>query len=139
MWPAPGRKTVIGILLLSAVALAGCDKEVKLSFVNTTSQSRDLQLTVPGHGTSYLGVLGPTGGRITHKLKINEDYLPATCSWEAGGRSGSFTINTESKSKLLIAIDPTGNIGPIDKGTTVHKADKIEVEEVVIEQDTVVE
>ncbi|MHC4294080.1 MAG: hypothetical protein ACYSTL_00675 [Planctomycetota bacterium] len=133
------RSVFVAVLPLIAIILIGCDKEVKLTFINTTSASRDLELTVPGEGIEYLGVLGATGGRVTYKLKIDEDYLPVTCTWEAGNRSDQFTITKESKDKMLIAIDPTGNIGPIDKRTDVRKAEEKEVKELIIEQHEVVE
>ena len=136
-----GSKSGVLMILTGLVVLAslGCNKEVKLTFVNTTSVSRHLRLTVPGEGTEYIGVVGATGGKLTHKLKINNDYLPATCSWAVGGRSGQFTITKDSEDKMMIAIDPTGNIGPIDAATEVHKSEEVEVKELIVEQQEVVE
>ena len=139
MFATCGRKILFGTLLAVAVASAGCEKEVKVTFLNTTSHSRDLELVAPGHGTILLGTIGATGGQVTYKLKIDEDYLPATCTYQAGDRSGSFTITKESEGKMRIIFDPTGDIGPIDTKTEVHKTDKIEVQEVIVEQETVVE
>ena len=122
-----------------AVFPIGFRKQVKLSFINTTSQSRELELTVPGSGTMYLGKIGATGGRVTHKLKIDEDYLPARCSWRAGDRADEFVITKESKSDLRIIIDPTGNIGPIDKRTSIEKKESIQVDDIIIREEMVVE
>jgi len=134
-----GRTALSAALLLVAIAAAGCDKEVKLTFLNTTAQSRDVELTAPGHGTMLLGPVAPTGGKLTYELKIDRDYLPAICSWEAGDRSGRFTITKQSKEKQRIIIDPTGNIGPIDKNVEVQKDEQLEATDVIIESDTVVE
>ena len=138
MCASSGRRTTVAALLLAIALLAGCDKEVKLTFINTTAETRDLYLTAPSHGTRYLGVLPATGGKLKYKLKIDEDLLPATCSWEAGNRSDSFTVNKESEGKMTIAIDPTGNI-TIDKKTTVHRTDDVTVEDIIVEQKEVVE
>jgi len=133
------NKLLALVLATSAIAIVGCDKEVKLSFINTTSQTRDVRLTAPGQGMAFLGPLPGTGGRLTHKLKIDEDYLPARCSWQAGDRSDEFVITKDSKDKLSIIIDPTGNIGPIDKRTTVDKVDDINIEDIIVDQQMVVE
>jgi hypothetical protein len=127
------------LFALAGVFLVGCQKEVKLSFINTTSQSRELELSAPGHGTMYLGRIGATGGRITHKLKIDEDYLPARCSWRAGDRADAFVINKESRSDLRIMIDPTGNIGPIDNRTSIEKKERTQADNIIIRQEMVVE
>jgi len=127
------------LLAFTGVLVVGCQKKVKLSFINTTSQSRELELTVPGQGTTYLGTIAPTGGRITHKLKIDEDYLPARCSWRAGDRTDGFVVTKESESALRIIVDPTGNIGPIDKRTSIEKKENVEAKDIIIEQEMVVE
>ena len=136
-----GSKSKVLMILAGLLVLAslGCDKEVKLTFVNTTSVDRHLRLTVPGEGTDYIGVVSATGGKLTHKLKIDDDYLPATCSWTGGDRNGQFTVTEDSKGKMMIAIDPTGNIGPIDAAAEVHKTEEGEVKELIVEQQEVVE
>lgn len=118
--------------------LAGCDKKVELTFTNTTSRSLDVNLSIPEEGTTFLGTVG-SGGKLKHKLKIEDDDLPANCMWQAGPYGGNFTVNKETPKKLWIDIKPTGVAGPRDEKTTVDEKYQTEVKEVIIEQDTVVE
>ena len=132
------RWTCIGTLALAGLLLAGCEKEVKLTFFNGTNEGRDLILSGPGDGTGHLGSL-PAMGKLTTKIRVDEDWLPATYQWEAGDTAGSFTMTKETPGKLMIAIERGGSIGPIDKNTEVHKAEDIKVKDVIVDQDTVVE
>jgi len=123
---------------LAVIALSGCEKKVKLTFFNGTNQQRDVFLAGPGDGTGILGAVGPMG-KLATKIKVDEDILPANYNWEAGDKSGTFTITKDSPGKLMIAIERGGAIGPIDENTEVKKAEKIEAKDVIIDQDTVVE
>ncbi len=130
-------KIVMLGVLVCLVVLAGCEKKVQLTFVNTTDQPVNLQLSSPDMGTEMLGTLPPTGGKLKHDLKIAEDELPATCTWRAGELSGQFTVNKKSPDKLWVDIAPEG--GRVrDKKTSVSESHKSEQKRVV-GQDTVVE
>jgi len=134
------RGACAGALVLAVAALAGCDKEVKLTFFNGTDQQRDVFLAGPGDpsGTGILGTVGPIS-KLRTKIKVDKGFLPANYNWEAGDKSGSFTITKDSPGELMIAIEPGGVVGPIDKNTEIKKSKKIEAEDVIIDQDTVVE
>jgi hypothetical protein len=134
----PRSKTLICVLIFGG-AIVGCDKKVKLTFVNTTSQTLGIDLTAPGEGTRYLGVVGPVGGKLTHNLKIDKELLPATCSWRAGGQSDQFTVTKETKKKLYLYIEPTGHVGPVDEHTEIEKTREVEIERIPIYQEEVIE
>ena len=127
-----------GLICLVSIALIGCDKEVNLTFFNGTHESRDLVLFGPGEGTGYLGSVGAMS-KVKTKIKVDEGFLPATYSWEAGQTEGEFTITKESPGKLMIAIERGGSVGPIDEKTEVQKDEHLEAKDVIVEQETVVE
>ena len=129
---------VVGMLILAGAAV-GCEKTVEMTFVNVTSQSLRVELTAPGHGMRQVGVVGPTGGSLTYKLKFDEDFLPATCAWRAGSQSAEFTVTDKTDSKSVIYIKRGGYIGPVRKGTEVQIEQEIEVQEVPVRQEEVVE
>ncbi len=126
------------LVCLGLALLVGCDKEYKLTFFNSTDQSRDVILAGPGDGTGYLGSVGPMS-KLKTKIKVDEDWLPATYHWEADDIEDSFTLDDDSKSPLMIVIEPGGALGPIDENTEIQKSEKLEAEDMIIEQDTVVE
>ncbi|HOF17691.1 MAG TPA: hypothetical protein PK082_02185 [Phycisphaerae bacterium] len=123
-------------LALSA-ALFGCDKKVKLTFVNHTSQSLEVQLSGPGRPGTFVGMVGPTGGKLRHELKIKKDSLPATYQWSAGDLDGRFTITKETDKQMWLDIKSGGGLR--DKHTEVQEEKKIEVKELPVEQYEVVE
>ena len=131
-------KGLVLVVCLTLVALAGCDKEVKLTFFNGTSQNRDVILIGPGDGTGYLGSVGSMS-KLKTRIKVDEDFLPADYEWEAGEMEGKFTITKDSSGKLMIVLDRSGSTGPIDKRTEIQKTEVIKLQDVVIDQGTIVE
>ena len=133
-------RVVATVAMVSAAALlGGCKQEFKLTFVNTTSQTLNVELSVPSQGVYDLGYAGAGGGRLTHKLKIEKDELPATCYWRAGSQSSAFTLSEDMDKQQTIYIEPGGHTGPIDKNTEVQKETHIEIEGIELEPQEVVE
>jgi len=130
---------VLGIGLLLTAVLVGCDKKVQLTFVNTTSNSLDVELTVPTEGVRDVGVAGPMGGKVRYDLKVNKDDLPVTCSWRAGGQGDTFTIDEGTKKELFVYIRANGSIGPVDKNAEIKEHRQIEIKDMPIRQEEVVE
>ncbi len=127
-----GRLIAIASLLTAILVLPGCAKEVELTFMNGTSQVRDVYLTAPPHGTMYLGVLPAKGGTLLYELEIDQDLLPANCYWEAGNRRGSFTVSEESADKMTITIDPAENV-TTDGKVRVEKVDRAKADGITVE------
>jgi hypothetical protein len=129
-----------GMLLgagLCAILLAGCDKKYNLTFVNATSQSREIELRTP-YGEEDLGVANPAG-KVHRTLKFKKDELPARCAWRAGDLKGEFTITDDMKKDIIIPIDALGPVGPIDKNTELHRKKQVEVKDRPVRQEEVVE
>ena len=105
----------IGVLLCASW-LAGCDKDVELTFVNLTGESLDVHLTGSGAGREYLGVVAPMG-RLRHKLEIDKDDLPTTCTWSAGPHRGRFPVTKDTQEELRIEISPLGEVRLRDGST----------------------
>ena len=132
------RTVCAAAVCLGAACLAGCDKKVSLTFVNLTSESLDVRLNSPAFGPERVGVV-PAAGKLTHKLKFQQDDLPATCAWSAGQYHDQFTVNKKTPDQLWIDIRPMGGPRVRDKHTTVNEKTKVETGPVIIHQDTVVE
>ena len=124
--------------LLLAGAAAGCSKEVKVTFINTTQQTLPLQVTTPDEGSLRLGELGPMA-KIRHKFTFDPDFLPSTIRWRAGQYYGQIPVTRETDDKLYQYIDPTGPIGPIDSDTQVDRTRRVETPDMIVEQYEVVE
>jgi len=132
------RRLSVGMVLAALFVAAGCDKEVKMTFFNNSDRNRELLLSGPGDGTGFLGTV-PAMSKAKTRIKVDEDFLPATYRWDAGDEEGSFTVSKETPGELMIVIEQDGSIGPIDKNTEVHQDSHIEIEDMMIEQDTVIE
>jgi hypothetical protein len=129
------RTTALLGLLVAVGLLAGCTKDVELTFVNITDRSMDVQLTTPNEGTEDVGMVPPLGGKLKTKIKIPNDELPANCAWQAGEFNGQFTVNKKTPDKLWIDIAP-GRVR--DKKTAVEEKHEEQRQERV-EQKTIVE
>lgn len=90
------------LLGLLTVGLAGC-KQTQANFVNTTNEAVDLQVHGPGLNVGYLGSIPPHGELATH-IKVSPIWLPNTYTWTAGEHSGAFTITSDSRPTMTIAI-----------------------------------
>jgi len=126
-------------VMLCALCLIGCDKEVKLTFVNLTPEALRVNLLVPGEGARRLGVVGADGGKLRHKLKLDKDLLPVTCRYRAGRHAGSFTVTRRSEKKLWIDIRPLGPPRVRDRHTVVEDKTRIEIRDVPVRREEVVE
>lgn len=122
-----------------AIAVAGCDKEVRITWTNTTSQLRTVELAGPGVGATYVGNLPPDGGKLRYSLEVEDDLLPADYQWKAGDRSGRFTVTEDSPEGLWIDVAPDGGSGPRGEDTEITEQRRIEIREVPLDQQEVVE
>jgi hypothetical protein len=107
---------LIALALLSgAICAGGCTKTVKLTVMNHTDISRQVQLTVPD-GTTTLGSVGPNSA-LSSSMKIKTDDLPASCNLSAGtGASQSFTVTDDSPSAWWFHVTKDGKlVGPYGK------------------------
>ena len=135
---AAGRIGLV-CLCLSVLALVGCDKTVMLTWTNVTAQARDVELASPAAPRGVVGTVPGDGGKLRHKLTLDEEDLPATVVWSAGDQSGQFTINKNTPDKLWIDIKPGGPGAPRDEKTKVKAERNVEIKNVPVHQDTVVE
>ena len=124
-------------LVLAAVAVVGCDKKIKLTFVNDTPQPREVQFTTP-EGTVPLGVIPPSG-KMSEEVKFSQDDLPATCTYTAGDISGQFSIGKKSPNPTIIYVDKSRDVGPVGKDTKMKTTKGKEVKDKVVQQGPVVE
>ena len=121
-----------GVILPALLLLAvGCDKKVKLTFFNRSSQSLDLKVMPPGKGAVDMGTLIANGGMLKYEVKVDEDDLPATCSWKAGHHSGRIQITKDSPKVIPIEIR-TG--GPSDKRDEIKTETHIEIKDTLIDE-----
>ncbi len=109
---------VVGVLV-AAACLSGCGKEVRLTFINLTNESRDVHVTSPGADRQYLGVIPPLG-KIRHTLRIEKKYLPATCRWTAGAHAESFRVTRQSDRRLWIGIRSPASAPPGGQGAVEY-------------------
>jgi hypothetical protein len=128
------KKFIATSVILSALLLlaAGCDKKVKLTFINTSSQSLDLEVVPPGKGPVDLGTLIADGGMRRYEVKVDEDDLPAICSWRAGHHAGQVRISEDSPKTILVEIR-TG--GPADKRDVIKKKIHIDIKDTLIDEE----
>ena len=89
----------------------------------------------PGDHPGRIGVV-PSMGLATVKVKVDQDFLPVTYSWDAGDKSGSFRVTKETPDQLWVDID-TGQVR--DEHTEIRKQRQIEVKDQPIIQHEVVE
>lgn len=121
-----------GVILPALLLLAaGCDKKVKLTFINTSSQSLDLKLIPPGKTSVDLGTLIANGGTRKYQVKVDEDDLPADCFWRAGHHAGKVRISKDSPKTILVEIR-TG--GPADKRDVIKTETHIEIKDKLIDE-----
>jgi len=134
----PKRMLLAFMAVVAAISL-GCDKKVKLTFVNHTRTSRDVRLAGPGVGRTLVGIIAADGGKLPYgTLKVKKDRLPATYRWRADDLSGQFTIRKDTPKKVWVDIKRHPG-GLRDKHTEVKEKKHIEIKDVPIYEDTVVE
>ena len=126
-----------GVILPALLLAVGCDKKVKLTFLNRSSESLDLKVIPPGKGSVDMGTLMANGGVLNYQVKVDQDDLPATCFWKAGHHSGKVQIVKASPKVVLVEIRVGG---PADKRDVIKKKIRVEIEDTLIdEKGTVVE
>jgi hypothetical protein len=111
------RSAAAAVGLLSGLCLCGCDKEVKLTFLNLSEDTLDVHVTSPDKGRQYLGVLPPMG-KLRHRLAIDEKGLPAACLWTAGPYVQQFSVTRETAGLMFIDIRPPAPPPIPAKGTS---------------------
>ena len=127
----------MGVILPVLLLAAGCDKKVKLTFLNRSSESLDLKVITPGEGSVDMGTLIANGGVLKYEVEIDKDDLPTTCFWKAGHHSGKVQIVEASPKVILVEIRAGG---PADKRDVIKKKTHIDVKDTLIdEKGTVVE
>ena len=121
----------MGVIVPALLLAVGCDKKVKLTFLNRSSESLDLKVIPPGKGSVDLGTLVANGGLLKYQVKVDEDDLPATCFWKAGHHSGKVQIVKESPKVVLVEIRPGG---PADKRDVIKKKTHIDIEDKLVDE-----
>jgi hypothetical protein len=90
---------LVGLIALTA---AGC-KQTQTTMVNTTAEALEVQIHGPGLNVGYVGTVPPQG-ELTTLIKVSPVWLPHTYSWTAGKHSGEFTITSDSRTMITVAI-----------------------------------
>ena len=129
------KQVILAGVLMIVAMVAGCKKEYELTFVNHKTQAVQVDLSTP-EGPQSLGTLAPYASR-TATLKIDEDELPAVCTYTAGDEKKDFTLTKSMRTDQWIHIGT--DQGPIDKNVKVNRKRENEVKNVPIQQGTVVE
>jgi hypothetical protein len=115
----------MGLLLATATA-AGCSKTFELTFTNVSMHTRDIVIRSP-EGPEHIGMLNPGGAQLKHKLTIENDDLPATCTVQAGNLVKTFQLTKEMKNEQWFYIEEKEIVGPLDEHTKVTKSSKEDI------------
>jgi hypothetical protein len=131
----------LAVLALAACAMAavGCDKEMKVTFVNVSDQSLPVELKVANSPSWPIGTVPADGGKLRHKFTVDGDDMPATCVYSAGGKTGSFMVTKNSPSELWVDIGLKGETRVRDSKMEVNEKREVEVKKVKVHQGEVVE
>ena len=112
------RKALLVIVALCGLAATGCQKKVRITFVNHTDETLPVSITTPNDGTINVGSVGGNSNSIPYTVRIPTDDLPALCSAKVGLIGGkSFTISEDTKDKLWFDYTDKGLAGPRDEDT----------------------
>lgn len=131
--------TLLVAAVLCAVAAAGCQKKLDLTFVNHTGSVLPVKVTTPDAGTMQAGSVGPSGSRLRYSVRIRTEDLPATCTCTVGVASKTFTVTEDTKQKLWFHYTEKGLAGPMDKDTPFVDVTKERDIKVVVPGGTVIE
>lgn len=129
----------VGILVCGAAAVIGCDKQVKVTFTNVTSEPLAVEMAEGSRPMWPIGTVAPDGGRLATKLKVDPDELPLTCSYRAGKHAGSFTITKKTPGELWVDFRTLGEPRVRDKKTEVKEDTRIDVKPLPVRREEVVE
>ena len=112
-------KALLVVVAICGLAATGCQKRVKITFVNSTDETLPVSVTTPSDGTITVGSIGGNSS-LPYVVRIPTDDLPALCSAKVGliGRK-SFTISEDTKDKLWFHYTDKGLAGPADEYTDV--------------------
>lgn len=132
-------RKLLGLATMAVMALfvVGCEKELKMTFVNTTDQARDLRIQSPSTGTDSWGTV-PRNGRVTQKMKFDKDTLPTSVAWQAGDLNGSFSVDKDTKDGIIY-IGEGGSTGLVSPKSELNKHKEVEKKDKVKSQDTIVD
>jgi len=105
-------KRTIGILVFGLLFTVGCEKEVKLTFVNETNNDVPLSLQTSRGANESMGIVKAGGGATERTFKYKKEQLPVQVSWKAGDYCGKFDITDKTNKNLRIDFLPDGPSGP---------------------------
>jgi hypothetical protein len=129
------KQVILAGVLMIVAMLAGCKKEYELTFVNHKAEAVQVDLTTP-EGPQSLGTLAPHDS-VKTTLKLDEDELPADCTYTAGDEKKPFQLTKDMRTQQWIHIGT--DQGPIDKKVKVIRKRETEVKDKPVDQGTVVE
>ena len=112
-------KALLVVVALCGLAATGCQKKVRITFINHTDEVLPVTVTTPSEGTITFGSV-PANSNLRCVVRIPTDDLPALCSAKVGLiGSKSFTISEDTKDKLWFHYTDKGLAGPADEETDV--------------------
>jgi len=112
-------KALLAVVALCGLAATGCQKKVRITFINHTDEVLAVTVTTPSEGTITFGSV-PANSNLRCVVRIPTDDLPALCSAKVGLiGSRSFTISEDTKDRLLFHYTDKGLAGPVDEETDV--------------------
>jgi len=100
------------LLVVVGAMLAGCDKEVEITWVNHTFIERQLVVHEPDGDREEIGRLERNGGVRTEEFEFDDDDLPARVRWRAGDQRGEILVAEASPERLYIELLPGGPTPP---------------------------
>jgi len=116
------RRRKAWLLVLGAVLMGGCGKQVSLTFLNLTGDTIDVYVTTPQDGRKNVGLVPPMGD-VRYDVTIPNKQLPAMCSWQIGSYSETFIVKEKNVYKK-ISVLPIGK--PQMKDRDASLADELE-------------
>ena len=101
-----GLRIIFAFMFLVVFMLGafGCQKEVSVTFVNTTDQRCEVILCTREHGCRRVGEISPSGGRGNIRLQFNK--LPAIVVWKAGDAGGMLAVDKPADGEIVQYIFP---------------------------------
>jgi hypothetical protein len=131
------KRFALVVFLAGTAVLAGCDKKVEVTFVNTSSQDLQVEWAEQDIAPIFLGTV-PAGGKMKHTVKEDEDMLPTWFQWTAGDGqySGKVAIRKDSPGKVWVDVVEQRLR---DADTEIKETRHVEEEEVKVWEDPVVD
>ena len=111
------RMALLVTVALCGLVATGCQKKVKITFINHTDATLPVSITTPSDGTITVGSVGGNSS-LPYVVRIPTDDLPALCSAKVGLiGSKSFTVSQDTKDRLWFDYTDKGLAGPRDEDT----------------------